>query len=152
MYFPSLPHFSFPVGNKWPFCNCIPLSWFFTTYVCSVSVCIQVSTSLTKWIRESQGNSGKKNYKFLIHFFLVETMLLLITILFRIGSEVSHSYETHFGWRNLSRRACVTSEWGFKSQCAICHIPFPCHSDHTNMWISNLSSQILEWLMSRAPT
>lgn len=49
-----------PVGNKWPFCNCIPLSWFFTLYVCSVRVCFKISTSLLKWSRDPGSGTDDK--------------------------------------------------------------------------------------------
>lgn len=37
------PSLSFPVGNKWPFCNCILLSWFFD------SVFVQCKFLLLGW-------------------------------------------------------------------------------------------------------
>lgn len=129
---PSLPPVPSPVGNKWPFCNCIPLSWFFTLYVCSLRVCFKVSISLLKW---SWASRSGKNFKFILHFFFSWWKLhyYLSDTLFRIDLEDSRSYETDFGWRNLSRGPCVTSEWGSKSQCAICHVPFSCLDDHRNL-------------------
>lgn len=87
----SLPPFPSPVGNKWPFCNCIPLSWFFTVFVQYVFAFRLVH--LLESEVGSQGNSGKKLQ---IHATLPQPLWKLYYCLnstsFRIDLEVSLSY------------------------------------------------------------
>lgn len=145
----SLPPFPSPVGNKWPFCNCIPLSWFFTLYLCSM--CLLLGEYIS-WKVEvgSQGNSGKKLQIYATYFFSDE---LLKQYLFRIDLEVSYIYDLLWLKKSEQRGTCVTSEWSFKTQCAICHIPFSCLGDNVEAWVEIHLPILDPWvtLMSRAP-
>lgn len=88
---PFLPPLPSSVGNKWPFCNCILLSWFFTLDLCSIGLHFQISTSFMKVIQRAKALKMYKTTNFCHIFLLVQTVLLLNWCLVQIDEDISHS-------------------------------------------------------------